>query len=206
MSKQENSLDGAINDPRKAATAEEHVVTLSQDQWTAMRGDAKGIGGGAVGSAAKTIDLEEKHLVIDALKHSGLDRIGRDLTEAEKEKVITSAVRGAESVRDLIDIKHVERALDDEQDRGYIDCFPNFHDLGKGARANDRYTTAIGGGAIGRNSSDLSDGIAGREIPTGDGAIFLPPVDTGDRPIGIVPANRFDPRNPGVTSDTWGSK
>ncbi|CAN5296116.1 hypothetical protein BH10CYA1_BH10CYA1_28840 [soil metagenome] len=208
MSKQDHSLDGTINDPLKAATTAEDRAAFSADQWSAMRGDAKGIGASAVGSAAPGSDLEQKHLVVDALKRTGFGNIDRDLTEAEKERVLTSAIRGADNVKDLIDIKRLERTLDAEHS-GYIDCFPNFHDLGKGVNDNDRDFDGKSGGATGHlseGSGRVADGIVGDKIPTGDGAIFLPPVDTGDRPIGIVPANRFDPRNPGVPIDTWGPK
>ena len=201
MSNKDHSLEQAINDPRKAVSADDQVA-LSSDQWTAMRGDAKRIGGSAIGAAMKAIDGEDGHLVIDALKHSGLGRISdRELTEDEKQSVITSAVRGAESVKDLIDIKRLERTLDAEH-RGYIDCFPNFHDR---VKDEDRPDFSGKSGKVGGELS-IGSGIAGHEIKGVDEGIFLPPVDSGDRPIGFVPANRFDPRNPGVPTDTWGQK
>lgn len=197
MSKQEHSLDGAVNDSRRSGPADDQVA-LSQDQWTAMRGDAN-YPSSALGSAAKSIDGEQARLGMDAVKHSGLGRLDRELTEDEKQRVITSAVRGAESLEDLIDIKRLERNLDAEH-KGYIDCFPNFHER---YHDDDRPDFNVKSGEIGRN---ISGGIAGHELPGRDGGIFLPPVDSKGRPIGFVPAGRFDPNNPGVPTETWGPK
>lgn len=146
MNKEENSLENAINHHRSPGSVEDQI-TLSQKQWTSMQGGARNIGCGASGSA--------------------------DFMEAEKRKIITSAVRGADSIQDLLDAKRLERSLDREspEERGYIDCFGDVYKRLQGEKDADlalgRFHGEIGG-AIGHELRD-GDGSIGRQLADGAG-------------------------------------
>ena len=215
MSNHEKSLEGPKNDPSNFGTVEDPVA-LSQDQWTSMRGGRLTIGGGASGAAGRIFDRDEDHGFDAEKAKGGFSEIGRGFSEAEKRKIITSAVRGAETAEELADVKKLERVLDhrkDAEDRGYIDCFGDIYkrmqeeksagrgydEIGK-AGGSIGFGLTDGGGSIGRKVADgafeamrdvheIGAGIKGHDLPGRDDGIFLPPVDSGDKPIGIVPAN-----------------
>lgn len=218
MSNHDKSLEGPKSDPGNFGTVEDQVA-LSQNQWTSMRGDLRSIGSGASAAAGRIFDRDEEHGFDPEKTSGGFSNIGKGLTEAEKRKIITSAVRGAETAEELADVKDLERVLDhrkDPEDRGYIDCFGDIYkrmqeekEAGNGHR---EFHGKMGGGAIGfelssdgegsigrkvadgaheviGSAADIGAGIAGHELPGRDDGIFLPPVDNGDKHIGIVPAS-----------------
>lgn len=165
MSNHEKSLDGPNNDPRNAVTVEDQAA-FSQNQWTSMRGDRDHIGAGAVGGGGKIFDRQED---FDPEK-GGFSHIGRGFTEGEKRRIITSAVRGAESVEDLAQVKHLERFLDhrkDPEDKGFIDCFGDIYKRMQAEKAKDVDFAGEIGGSIGFGATADGDRI-GRKI--GDGA------------------------------------
>lgn len=191
MSNHEKSLEGPKDDHRNIATVEDREA-LSQNQWTSMRdgrtiggsasgddktvggaasGDASAISGSARGAISRVFDLE-KDLNFDPEKSGGFKHIVSGLSEREKERIITSAVRGAETARDLADVKHLEQVLDHRkglEDRPYIDCgFGNIYKNMKAEEAAGRgygeFGGAKSGGAIGFKLSGDGGGSIARKV------------------------------------------